>query len=132
MNLNPTISDRTFRIVTRLAIFVATLIATLVYVHRANAQIRVSVDIDLRGLIGRLEPRTPPKVTCGIETVGYRFIGPAGRKLRYAGDTYEIEQDGDLELIADKRRRTYAVDGRSLPLDVWPKDAFGFREVPVK
>lgn len=91
------------------------------------------VDLDLTPLIRKLAPR--PKlgaITCGISTVGYRFVGPAGRKLRYAGDTYEIEGDGDLELIAEKRRGTFTVDGRTLPLDVWPKNAFGFREVPVK
>lgn len=97
-----------------------------------DAQAQISADLDLGPLIQKLRPRKVGKVTCGIETVGYRFIGPAGRKLRYAGDTYEIEGDGDLELIADKRRKTYAVDGRSLPLDVWPRDEFGFREVPVK
>jgi hypothetical protein len=34
-------------------------------------------------------------------------------------------------LIADRRRTTYAIDGKSLPLDVWPRDPFGFRDVPL-
>lgn len=134
MNLHQNIPDRTFRIVIRVAIFVFTVIVIIMYARASHAQQRahVSVDIDLRALIGRLEPRKAPNVTCGISTVGYRFIGTPGRKLRYAGDTYEIEEDGDVELIADRRRQTYAVDGRSLPLEVWPTNQFGFREVPVK
>lgn len=100
--------------------------------HPAHFQ-SACVDLDLTPLILKLTPkRAVGEITCGITTVGYRFAGPPGRKLRYAGDVYEIEQDGDVELIADKRRKTFTVDGRSLPLDVWPKNAFGFREVPVK
>lgn len=92
----------------------------------------INVDIDLRALIDKLTPRQPPKVTCGIATVGYRFIGEPGKVIRYAGESFAIEEDGDIELIATKRRTSYRVDDRTLPLDVWPNNAFGFREVPVK
>jgi hypothetical protein len=90
----------------------------------------ISVDIDLTRLIHRTAVKAP-SVTCGISTVGYRFVGKPGLKFRYAGDTYEVPSEGFVELIADKRRTTYSVDQRSLPLEVWPKDQFGFREVPL-
>lgn len=90
----------------------------------------LNVDIDLTALIRRGQ-QSEPKATCNISTVGYRFRGTPGQSFRYAGDTYEIPAEGWVELIADARRTTYAIDGQSLPLDVWPRDQFGFREVPL-
>lgn len=90
----------------------------------------INVDIDLTALLRRAEQKQP-EVTCNIATVGYRFRGTPGQKFRYAGDTYEIPGEGWVELIADSRRTTYAYEGRSLPLEVWPRDQFGFREVPL-
>lgn len=90
----------------------------------------INVDIDLTALIRRGQ-QNAPKATCNISTVGYRFRGTPGQQFRYAGDTYEIPAEGWVELIADARRTTYAISGQSLPLDVWPRDQFGFREVPL-
>ena len=90
----------------------------------------ISVDLNLVALIRRTQLKEPT-VTCGIVTVGYRFRGKPGQEFRYAGDKYEIPQEGWVELIADRRRTTYAIQGRSLPLDVWPRDPFGFRDIPL-
>lgn len=93
------------------------------------AVLTASINLDLTMLIRR--SRQEPVVTCGIVTVGYRFRGKPGQEFRYAGDTYEIPEEGWVELIADRRRTTYAIRGRSLPLDVWPRDPFGFRDIPL-
>jgi len=90
----------------------------------------ISVELDLGALLRRNTVKEPT-VTCGISTVGYRFTGRPGQEFRYAGDTYQVPSEGWVELIADKRRTTYSVEGRSLPLEVWPKNQFGFREVPL-
>ena len=90
----------------------------------------ISVDIDLSRLV-RKGQAASPQVTCGITTVGYRFRGRAGQQFRYAGDTYTVPAEGTIELIADRRRTTYATEGRTLPLDVWPRDPFGFRDIPL-
>jgi hypothetical protein len=90
----------------------------------------MNIDLDLTSLIKKSRVKEPT-VTCGIVTVGYRFHGKPGQEFRYAGDTYQIPEEGWVELIADRRRTTYAIGGKSLPLDVWPKDPFGFRDVPM-
>ena len=90
----------------------------------------MNIDLNLGALIQRSRLKEPT-VTCGIVTVGYRFRGKPGQEFRYAGDTYEIPKEGWVELIADRRRTSYAIHGRSLPLDVWPRDPFGFREIPL-
>ena len=91
----------------------------------------LNVEIDLGALVRRAHAVEARNVTCGISTVGYRFVGQPGQEFRYAGDTYVVPSEGSVELIASPRRTTYAVAGRSLPLEVWPKDQFGFREVPL-
>jgi hypothetical protein len=90
----------------------------------------INVDIDLSRLVRKAQS-APAQVTCGITTVGYRFRGAPGQQFRYAGDTYKVPAEGWVELIADKKKTTYAVNGSSLPLDVWPRDQFGFRDVPL-
>jgi len=90
----------------------------------------ISVELDLGALLHRKTVQTP-SITCGISTVGYRFSGKPGQEFRYAGDTYTVPAEGWVELIADKRRTTYSYASRSLPLEVWPKNQFGFREVPL-
>jgi len=72
-----------------------------------------------------------PVVTCQISTVSYRFVGDAGTAFRYDGRTWSVPKSGWIELIASKRTTEYQVDGRSLPLDVWPRDQFGTRTVPL-
>lgn len=92
----------------------------------------VHIEIDLGTLFKRANAaQSSPTVTCNISTVGYRFTGKPGQQFRYAGDTYVVPDEGTIELIAHPRRSTYAIDGRSLPLDVWPRDQFGFRDVPL-
>lgn len=103
-------------------------IAFCILVLPASAQ-SVSVDVDLSPLIARLMRKSAPKVTCGIETVGYRFIGEPGREFVYAGETFVMDADA-VELIADKRRGTFAIDGRSIRIDS-PRDQFGFREATL-
>jgi hypothetical protein len=90
----------------------------------------INIELDLGALLHRTAVKAPA-VTCGISTVGYRFQGKPGQQFRYAGDTYEVPGEGWVELIADKRRTTYSFEGRTLPLEVWPKNQFGFREVPL-
>lgn len=90
----------------------------------------INIDIDLTALLSRTAQRDP-QVTCGISTVGYKFVGKPGQQFRYAGDIYQMPAEGWVELIADKRRTTYSIDGRSLPLEIWPTNQFGFREVPL-
>lgn len=88
----------------------------------------INIDIDLTSLLHRAN-KAEPKVTCGISTVGYRFRGTPGQEFRYAGDTYEIPAEGWVELLADKRRVSYAVNGQTLPIVETPRDPFGFRDV---
>lgn len=90
----------------------------------------INLEIDLGSLV-RTHRVQSPTVTCGIRTVGYRFAGVPGQEFRYAGDTYTIPAEGWIELIADRRKTTYRIHDRTLPLDGWPLNQFGFREVPL-
>ena len=90
----------------------------------------ISAEIDL-GSLFKAHRLKEPAVTCGIKTVGYRFEGTPGQSFRYAGETFQIPSEGWIELIADRRSTTYRINDRSLPLDVWPTNQFGFREVPL-
>lgn len=91
----------------------------------------INVEIDLGALFKRPKAVQATTVTCSIATVGYRFSGQAGQEFRYAGVNYKVPAEGSIELIATPRRTTYAFRGRSLPLEVWPYNQFGFREVPL-
>jgi hypothetical protein len=72
-----------------------------------------------------------PPPACGITTVSYRFTGAPGTPFRYDGAEYVIPAKGWIELIAAKRANDYETAGRHLPLEVWPRDDFGTRIVPV-
>lgn len=72
-----------------------------------------------------------PVPTCGITTVSYRFVGAPGTPFRYDGTDYVIPASGSIELIAGKKSTEYEHAGRQLPLEVWPRDDFGTRTVPV-
>jgi hypothetical protein len=72
-----------------------------------------------------------PPAACGIVTVSYRFTGAPGTPFRYDGSDYVIPPNGSIELIAAKRANEYETAGRHLPLEVWPRDDFGTRIVPV-
>lgn len=89
----------------------------------------ISLTLDLGRLVQK-QPSNPPAVTCGIKTVSYRFTGLPGREFRYAGETFRVPASGSIELIAS-RANDYSVDGKKLPLDVWPIDEFGSRTVKL-
>jgi len=72
-----------------------------------------------------------PAVTCHTGTVSYKFVGAPGATFTYAGAKYSIPPSGWIELI-DGGKVYLAASGRTLPLDVWPIDAFGTRTVPVQ
>lgn len=91
----------------------------------------IHAQLDLTPLLRRRHAQTEAGVTCGIATVGYRFTGTAGQTFRYAGDTYTIPEEGVVELIADSRSTTFSFEGRERPLDLWPRNQFGFREVSL-
>jgi hypothetical protein len=74
-----------------------------------------------------------PAVTCHTGTVSYKFVGAPGATFTYAGARYSVPPSGWIELLSDNGGKVYlAANGRSLPLDVWPIDAFGTRTVPVQ
>jgi hypothetical protein len=65
--------------------------------------------------------------------VSYKFTGAPGATFTYAGARYSVPPSGWIELLSDRDSKVYlAANGRSLPLDVWPIDAFGTRTVPVQ
>jgi hypothetical protein len=72
-----------------------------------------------------------PVPSCGITTVSYRFVGTPGTPFRYEGADYVIPATGSIELLSGKHTSEYEHAGRHLPLEVWPRDAFGTRTVPV-
>lgn len=92
----------------------------------------ISIKIDLVGLIQqRYHPAPQVKsLTCHIDTVSYRFVGEPGTEFRYDGDTYRVPAAGSIELIST-RAQNYEVNGRALPLNLWPKDNFGMRTIPL-
>jgi hypothetical protein len=90
----------------------------------------IHVDLDLTAL-ARRSKKAEPVAVCNISTVGYRFRGTPGQQFRYAGDTYVIPAEGWVELIADRRRATYAFNGQTLAIADSPRDPFGFRDVPL-
>src|SRR5882672_9482848 len=73
-----------------------------------------------------------PAVTCHTGTVSYKFVGAPGATFTYAGAKYSVPQSGWIELTSDGGKVYLAANGRTLPLDVWPIDAFGTRTVPVQ
>ena len=77
-------------------------------------------------------PAAAPVVTCHTGTVSYKFVGTPGATFTYAGAKYSVPQSGWIELLADGGKVYLAANGRSLPLEVWPIDAFGTRTVPVQ
>jgi hypothetical protein len=92
----------------------------------------LTLNLDLGGLVAkRYHPAAEVhNLTCHIETVSYKFVGDPGTTFRYDGETWTVPQSGSIELLAS-RADEYQVNGRSLPLNVWPKDAFGMRTVPL-
>ncbi|MGA8810746.1 MAG: hypothetical protein WB973_22970 [Thermoanaerobaculia bacterium] len=73
-----------------------------------------------------------PTVTCHTGTVSYKFVGTPGATFTYAGAKYSVPASGWIELLGDGGKVYLAANGSTLPLDVWPMDAFGTRTVPVQ
>ena len=72
-----------------------------------------------------------PMPVCHKGTVSYKFVGTPGATFVYSGAKYSIPASGWIELLSEQT--TYlAANGRTLPLDVWPIDAFGTRTVPLQ
>jgi hypothetical protein len=90
----------------------------------------ISIEFDLTALLQRIRHESPG-VTCGISTVGYRFIGRTGQRFRYSGETFIVPGEGWVELIADPRRKSYAFEGRTIDIEASPADPFGFRDVQL-
>ena len=87
--------------------------------------------ITLAALLHRSPVAHP--VVCQSGTVSYRFTGAPGSVFTYGGAHYAVPSAGWIELLGEGTDRTYlASTGRSLPLDVWPIDAFGTRTVPLQ
>jgi hypothetical protein len=77
-------------------------------------------------------PATHP-VVCQSGTVSYKFTGTPGSVFTYGGERYSVPATGSIELLGEGTDRSYlASSGRTLPLDVWPIDAFGTRTVPLQ
>ena len=88
-----------------------------------------SINIDLTSLLTRHHTPKAPTVTCGITTVSHIFVGRPGTAFRYDGDQYQIPPTGRVELIGVKGVNTYELNGRALPLNVFPRDEFGAETV---
>ena len=74
-----------------------------------------------------------PAVVCHTGTVSYKFVGAPGATFTYAGAKYSVPRSGWIELLSERDDKGYlAANGRTLPLDVWPMDAFGTRTVPLQ
>jgi len=72
-------------------------------------------------------------VVCHTGTVSYKFVGAPGATFTYAGAKYSVPKNGSIELLSEREDHAYlAANGRRLPLDVWPIDAFGTRTVPLQ
>jgi hypothetical protein len=80
----------------------------------------ISIHIDLASLFRR--PAPPPRPTCGIKIVSYRFVGTPGEAFRYAGSDYVIPASGSIELLADRSATTWQAAGIAYPLDIGPID----------
>lgn len=75
--------------------------------------------------------RPAPRATCQPGAVSYKFVGAAGTQFTYTGKQYTVPPRGWIELIGHGSKSQYSVNGRQLPLDVWPMDEFGMRTVPL-
>jgi hypothetical protein len=68
---------------------------------------------------------------CQTGTISYKFIGTPGATFTYSGARYSIPASGWIEILSSEKVYL-AANGRALPLDVWPIDAFGTRTVPLQ
>lgn len=98
----------------------------------ATLILSINLELDFTSLMKKARTAEVRGLTCGIKTVGYRFVGVPGQTFRYEGDEYAVPAGGAIELISSRRKvAEYQANGHTLPLDVWPIDQFGFRTVPL-
>ena len=91
----------------------------------------LSINIDLTALFSRAPKTASPTATCHITTTSHRFVGNPGSTFRYDGETFRIPARGWIELVASPKATTYEMAGRSLPLNVFPRDGFGTETVQL-
>jgi hypothetical protein len=74
-----------------------------------------------------------PGVVCHAGAVSYKFVGIPGSTFRYGGTQYSVPDIGWIELLSARSDKAYlGANGRILPLDVWPIDAFDTRTVVLQ
>ena len=100
------------------------MVSALDYDHAMN----ILHAITLAALLHRSPAAVP---VCHSGTVSYRFVGTPGATFVYSGARYSIPATGWVELLGGEKVYL-AANGRTLPLDVWPIDAFGTRTVPLQ
>ncbi|HXH92933.1 MAG TPA: hypothetical protein VNN25_15225 [Thermoanaerobaculia bacterium] len=100
------------------------MVSTLEYVAAMNILHAIT-------LAAFLHHSPAPIPVCHSGTVSYKFVGTPGATFVYAGDRYSIHASGWVELLSSEKIYL-AANGRTLPLDVWPIDAFGTRTVPLQ
>jgi len=100
------------------------MVSTLEYVAAMNILHAIT-------LAAFLHHSPAPIPVCHSGTVSYKFVGTPGATFVYAGDRYSIPASGWVELLSSEKVYL-AANGRTLPLDVWPIDAFGTRTVPLQ
>ena len=101
----------------------------------ADSRGGIVVDVNIGPLISRLTGHAVNRVMYRDAyrcwpIVGYRFKSWPGREFVYARDTYDIEDDGATELIADRKRTHVRIDGKEIELGGEP-DQFGFVDVEL-
>ena len=89
---------------------------------------RANHDVDRVLIDGTATSAEYLELLSGLPT---EFVGTPGATFVYAGDQYSIPASGWVELLSSEKVYL-AANGRSLPLDVWPIDAFGTRTVPLQ
>jgi hypothetical protein len=91
----------------------------------------LAININLSSLTHRSATASVPSPTCHISTVSYLFVGEPGTEFTYDGERFVVPATGSVELIAGRHPADVVVAGRHLPLDLWPRDQFGMRTVPL-
>jgi hypothetical protein len=90
----------------------------------------LAIKLNLAALLGHSAVQEP-KTKCHIQTVSYKFVGEPGTAFLYAGERYSVPASGWIELLASGGPAVYTIANRELQLDVWPRDEFGTRTVPM-
>ncbi len=64
------------------------------------------------------------------ESISYEYRGTPGTEFNYDGENFRVPDSGVIELVSSKAK-DYVINGRTLPLNLWPKDSFGTRTIPL-